>query len=269
MKAISLVLAGATIAITLAGSMPGIADEPGSHAPGRIKHVLLISIDGMRAVDFYNCTHGIAGANSGDPCCPNVASLARRETNYVATSSSKPSDSFPGLAALVTGGSPKTTGIYYDVAYDCSLDAPTITTGARQHVLVIGLLGLHVALVDIAVQFQIGLEAIGSHCAAGFYRCVYEAMQGCSRQIRDRLQPDTAWTNHRATQLMQHRPSCLVVPQARHALETKSADAVLLAGKLPDGDQSVRSIDADVPPQMSKRAQLLHSQQRRLEFKSL
>jgi hypothetical protein len=43
--------------------------------------------------------------------------------------SSKPSDSFPGLAALVTGGTPKTTGLYYDVAYDRSLDAPALTTG--------------------------------------------------------------------------------------------------------------------------------------------
>jgi hypothetical protein len=40
-----------------------------------------------------------------------------------------PSDSFPGLAALVTGGSPKTTGLYYDVAYDRSLDAPATKTG--------------------------------------------------------------------------------------------------------------------------------------------
>ncbi|HUE20935.1 MAG TPA: alkaline phosphatase family protein, partial [Bryobacteraceae bacterium] len=48
---------------------------------------------------------------------------------YVATASSMPSDSFPGLAALVTGGSPKTTGLYYDVAYDRSLDAPATTTG--------------------------------------------------------------------------------------------------------------------------------------------
>jgi hypothetical protein len=64
----------------------------------------------------------------------------------------------------------------------------------RQHVLVIGLLGLHMALVDIAVQLQIGLEAICSHCAAGFYRCGYKAMQGCSRQIRDLLQPDTDYS---------------------------------------------------------------------------
>jgi hypothetical protein len=30
---------------------------------------------------------------------------------------------------LVSGGTPKSTGIYYDVAYDRSLDAPAQTTG--------------------------------------------------------------------------------------------------------------------------------------------
>ena len=49
--------------------------------------------------------------------------------NYVAAVASKPSDSFPGLAALITGGSPRSTGLYYDVAYDRSLDAPQTTTG--------------------------------------------------------------------------------------------------------------------------------------------
>jgi hypothetical protein len=106
-----------------------MAAEPERPGSGKIKHVLLLSIDGMHAVDFYNCTHGIAGANGGDPYCPNLASLGQTGINYVATSSSKPSDSFPGLAALVTGGSPKSTGLYYDVAYDRSLDAPKITTG--------------------------------------------------------------------------------------------------------------------------------------------
>jgi hypothetical protein len=47
----------------------------------------------------------------------------------VNTTSSKPSDSFPGLAALVTGGTPKSTGMYYDVAYDRSLDPPLTKTG--------------------------------------------------------------------------------------------------------------------------------------------
>jgi hypothetical protein len=96
---------------------------------GKIKHVLLLSIDGMHAVDFYNCAHGIAGANGGSPYCPNLAALAETGINYVAASSSKPSDSAPGLMALVTGGTPRTTGIYYDVAFDRTLDGPETTTG--------------------------------------------------------------------------------------------------------------------------------------------
>jgi hypothetical protein len=96
---------------------------------GKVKHVLLLSIDGMHAVDFYNCAHGIAGANGGSPYCPNLAALAETGINYVATSSSKPSDSAPGLMALVSGGTPRTTGIYYDVAFDRTLDGPETTTG--------------------------------------------------------------------------------------------------------------------------------------------
>lgn len=95
----------------------------------KIRHVLLISVDGMHAVDFYNCSHGIAGVNAGNPYCPNMAALSQTGINYVSTISSRPSDSFPGLSALVTGGSPKTTGQYYDVAYDRSLDPPAATTG--------------------------------------------------------------------------------------------------------------------------------------------
>jgi Type I phosphodiesterase / nucleotide pyrophosphatase len=105
------------------------AAEKASLGSGKIKHVLLLSIDGMHAVDFYNCSHGIAGANGGSPYCPNLADLSPHAINYVAAVSSKPSDSFPGLAALVTGGSPKSTGLYYDVAYDRSLNPPVKTTG--------------------------------------------------------------------------------------------------------------------------------------------
>ncbi|HLI86195.1 MAG TPA: alkaline phosphatase family protein [Bryobacteraceae bacterium] len=95
----------------------------------RIKHVLLISIDGMHAVDFINCANGIAGINGGAPYCPNLAALKNTGVNYLYGSTSKPSDSFPGLMALVTGGTPRTYGAFYDVAYDRSLDPPTITTG--------------------------------------------------------------------------------------------------------------------------------------------
>ncbi len=96
---------------------------------GPIKHVLLVSVDGMHAVDFENCAKGISTVNNGEPYCPALAALGKTGVNYVAASTSKPSDSFPGLIAIVTGGSPALTGIYYDVAYARNLDAPTITTG--------------------------------------------------------------------------------------------------------------------------------------------
>ena len=96
---------------------------------GAVKHVLLISVDGMHAVDFLNCANGISGANNGKPYCPAIAALSRHGINYVAASTSKPSDSFPGLTAIVTGGSPALTGVYYDVAYARNLAAPAKTTG--------------------------------------------------------------------------------------------------------------------------------------------
>jgi hypothetical protein len=129
MKANRLVLAGLAVAVTLAWSTLGIAADPSPVGSGKIKHVLLLSIDGMHAVDFYNCSHGIADVNGGDPYCPNLAALSQTGINYVNTESSKPSDSFPGMAALASGGTPKSTGLYYDVAYDRSLDAPEKKTG--------------------------------------------------------------------------------------------------------------------------------------------
>ena len=84
------------------------------------RHVLLISIDGMHALDYENCK--AAGT------CPNLKELGEHGVHYLRTTSSRPSDSFPGLMSIVTGGSPKTLGVYYDVAYDRVLAPPTVTT---------------------------------------------------------------------------------------------------------------------------------------------
>src|SRR5580698_1664751 len=129
MTAKKLVVAAIAAAVMLALSPRGAAADAGKVGSKHIKHVLLLSLDGIHAVDFYNCANGIAGINGGDSYCPNLAALSQTGINYVATASSMPSDSFPGIAALVTGGSPKTTGIYYDVAYDRSLAPPATTTG--------------------------------------------------------------------------------------------------------------------------------------------
>jgi hypothetical protein len=108
-------------ALTIAGaSAPRVCAAP-RFLPGGISHVLLISVDGMHALDYLNCTSG--------GYCPNLAALGTTGVNYLDTSTSKPSDSFPGLMALMTGGSPRTMGVNYDVAYDRALNPPAVTSG--------------------------------------------------------------------------------------------------------------------------------------------
>ena len=109
---LSLALLGATLP-TRAGD-----DEPKGR---KVKHVLLISIDGMHAVDYENCV--------ASKTCPHLAALGSTGVNYTRTTTSRPSDSFPGLMALVSGGSPRTVGAFYDVAYDRVLAPPKIATG--------------------------------------------------------------------------------------------------------------------------------------------
>jgi hypothetical protein len=116
------------VALLLAASFAVGQQSKSNHGGvGPIQHVLLISVDGMHAVDFINCVNGISGVNGGEPYCPNLAEL--NGINYLYAYTSQPSDSFPGLMALVTGGSPRSVGAFYDDAYDRSLAPPAQTTG--------------------------------------------------------------------------------------------------------------------------------------------
>ena len=127
LRRVSVVVSASLLPACLAvGQQPTKAQFSSS---SKIQHVLLISVDGMHAVDFLNCAKGIVTANGGQPYCPAIAALGATGVNYVSASTSKPSDSFPGLTAIVTGGSPAFTGVYYDVAYSRNYDAPAKTTG--------------------------------------------------------------------------------------------------------------------------------------------
>jgi len=118
-----------TLVCLMALAGPAAYAQDAVTGPGGVNHVLLISVDGMHSLDFVNCSNGISGVNNNLPYCPNLASLAKTGTTYLNATTSKPSDSFPGLMAIVSGGSPRTVGAFYDVAYDRSLNPPTITTG--------------------------------------------------------------------------------------------------------------------------------------------
>ena len=113
----------------LAAASLSVLQAQGLNNRNGIRHVLLISIDGLHELDFLNCSQGIPGVNSGLPYCQNLAQLAQHGVQYTDATTSKPSDSFPGLMALVSGGTPRTHGAFYDVAFDRTLNGPTIQTG--------------------------------------------------------------------------------------------------------------------------------------------
>jgi hypothetical protein len=116
------ILTAALILFPLSNVYSGPKNGSGSDNGHRsVSHVLLISIDGMHAVDFANCV----ASNT----CPHLAELGETGVTYTRTTTSRPSDSFPGLMALVTGGTPRTVGAFYDVAYDRVLAPPLTTTG--------------------------------------------------------------------------------------------------------------------------------------------
>jgi hypothetical protein len=82
----------------------------------RIDHVLLLSVDGMHALDLANYVMSHPTSN--------FAQLSATGLTYGNASGSRPSDSFPGLLAMVTGGSPNSTGVFYDRSYDRKLSPP-------------------------------------------------------------------------------------------------------------------------------------------------
>src|SRR3982074_3103706 len=79
----------------------------------KVRHVLLISVDGLHASDLAQCV--------ADRSCPNLARMSAHGTTSPRALASRPSDSAPGLMALVTGGQPKQTGVFYDDSYDRTL----------------------------------------------------------------------------------------------------------------------------------------------------
>jgi hypothetical protein len=98
---VTAVLGSATLA-SAATRQPG----RGGDDHGGIKHVLLISVDGLHQQDLAwyvrNYPHSA------------LAALDHRGLEYGNAETPFPSDSFPGLVGQVTGGDPRVTGVYYD-----------------------------------------------------------------------------------------------------------------------------------------------------------
>ena len=106
--------ADTTVTAAISESCGGDGDQDRDDA--KVRHVLLISVDGLHQKDAARWIAAHPGST--------LADLAGRGVTYTDAHTSTPSDSFPGMLALVTGGTPKSTGVYYDDSYDRTLFAP-------------------------------------------------------------------------------------------------------------------------------------------------
>ena len=105
----------------LGGALAAMADNEIGATGRQVRHVLLISVDGLHALDLANYV-----ASHSDS---TLAALSANGITYTNDSTSSPSDSFPGLASLVTGGSPTDSGLWYDDTFNRALSPPRHTDG--------------------------------------------------------------------------------------------------------------------------------------------
>src|SRR5207245_8911669 len=121
---VNLVGAGLKAAMMLslvfigAGGRGAEAQAAPKITPGRprVERVLLLSLDGLHALDLANYVK--ARPSSA------LAQLSQHGLTYTNARSSLPSNSWPGLLAMVTGGSPLSTGVMFENSYDRSLSPP-------------------------------------------------------------------------------------------------------------------------------------------------
>lgn len=111
----------ASMALAMGSHLPALAH---AHGGLLVRHVLLLSVDGLHQADVAHWVH--------DHPASALARLSNRGVTYAGALTTTPSDSFPGLLSMLTGGTPRSTGVYYDDSYDRTLFAPgSHCTGAQ------------------------------------------------------------------------------------------------------------------------------------------
>jgi hypothetical protein len=134
---IAAVAAGASSASATTHAAPSSRHTP--------KHVLLLSVDGMHQRDlaWYVRQHPHSA----------LAALVKGGTSFTRAQTPVPSDSFPGMVGQVTGGNPRTTGVYYDDTFNHAL-LPAGTTNCATTAP-----GAEVAYTEAADKDQHALDA--------------------------------------------------------------------------------------------------------------
>ncbi len=105
LTALSAVLGAGALAAVLAPTGVAAAATPARSGP-----VLVLSVDGLHQSDlaYYVARHPRSA----------LAALVAAGTEYTHARTTFPSDSFPGLVAQFTGGTPASSGVFYDDTFN-------------------------------------------------------------------------------------------------------------------------------------------------------
>src|SRR5437660_9031431 len=141
----------------------------------RARHVIVISVDGLHASDLeaYIASHATS----------TLAKFVNEGVSYSNAHTPFPSDSFPGLTAIMTGAHPRSAGVYYDDSWNRSL-LPAGTTSCAGVAP-----GVEVTYFE---QLDIDLNSIDAGSGVGdlsTFAAIRQNIYKMSQQARDAIDP--------------------------------------------------------------------------------
>jgi hypothetical protein len=163
----------------------------------RVRHVVLISVDGLHEadLDWYVAMHGDSA----------LARIVHHGAAYTNARTPFPSDSFPGLVGQVTGGHPKSTGIYYDDAYSRSLLFPPFPAAKPDCTQAPGAEVQYAENVDLDLT-SIGAGQPGLNLGAYTYADIEAKIFGLSSTATDLIDPrNLPWDPKTCTPVYPHQ----------------------------------------------------------------
>lgn len=109
-----------TLAVALLACLTGPFASAQLVGKNQVRHILLISIDGMTELDYQLWV-------KNNPTSA-IGQLAAQGLHYSNAYGTKPGDSIPATVGIFTGGTAATAGLYYDDYYNRAWFVPTDTT---------------------------------------------------------------------------------------------------------------------------------------------
>ncbi|TLZ11021.1 MAG: alkaline phosphatase family protein, partial [Gammaproteobacteria bacterium] len=163
--------AAMALALIPCGAQTARADADGARA----RHVIVISVDGLHESDLeaYIASHATS----------TLAKFVNEGVSYSNAHTPFPSDSFPGLTAIMTGAHPRSAGVYYDDSWNRSL-LPAGTTSCAGVAP-----GVEVTYFE---QLDIDLNSIDAGSGVGdlsTFAAIRQNIYKMSQQARDAIDP--------------------------------------------------------------------------------